>query len=351
MSAHSSAPVGDRSDPRGFEVLLARYLEWVDVHGYSVSTKRQGMTVVRGFAAWCAERGLSRPGEVTRPVLERYQRWLFHYQRESGRGLSLTTQHGMLSRLKSFYRFLVGEGYLLANPASGLMLPKLNVRLPTDVFSIEEAEQVLGHPDAATPLGLRDRAILETFYSTGIRRSELVRLDLYDVDFERGYLTVRQGKGGKDRVVPIGERALAWVHKYIEEVRTQLVARGDEWALFLTYQGIRFSADGLGSYVAELIQGSGVRRRKGACHLFRHTCATLLLEGGADVRYVQEMLGHSKLETTQVYTRVSIQKLKQIHTAAHPARLSRRSETTSELLADVADVADVAGDVGDDQRS
>ena len=352
MKAHGpeGVPVGSLADPRGFEALLSGYLEWLAVHGYSESSHRQALTVVRGFAGWCAERSIARPAEVTRPVLERYQRWLFHYRKGDERPLSVTTQHGMLSRLKSFYRWLVREGYLLANPASEIVLPKKGVRLPVDGFSVAEAEQVLATPDVATPLGLRDRAILETLYSTGVRRRELVALDLYDVDFERGYLTVRAGKGDKDRVVPIGERALAWVGRWIEEVRGELVATADEWALFLNADGTRFNPDGLGSLVRELIRASGVRPRKGACHLFRHTMATVLLEGGADVRYVQEMLGHAKLETTQIYTRVSIAKLKEIHTAAHPARLERTSTTVAELMGESGGEDDEEDDQVDDEQ-
>ena len=267
---------------------------------------------------------MRRPMEVARPLVERYQRFLFHYRKENGQPLGTVTQYGMLQRLKAFFAWLAKERYLVYHPASELELPKLPPRLPVDGFSIEEVEQILQTPDVETQIGLRDRALLETMYSTGIRRKEVVGLEVYDVDFERGVLVVRSGKGGKARVVPIGERALSWLRKYLEDVRSELLGYQDESALFVTGEGLRFSGDGLGNRVKKVLRASGVRRRQGGvCHLFRHTMATQMLEGGADIRFIQEMLGHARLETTQIYTKVSIQKLKEIHTAAHPARMER----------------------------
>ncbi len=321
-------PIGDPNDPRSFEVLIDRYLEWRDVHNYSQRARGSCESVLRSFGRWAEERGMTRPAEVTRGVVERYQRWLFHYRRDDGRPLAIGTQRGRLSYLKSFFLWLTKQRYLLYNPTSGLEMPREPPRLPVDGFSVAEAEQVMGSVDPRTTLGLRDRAILEVLYSTGVRRTELAQLDVYDLDPERGCLTVRQGKGGKDRVVPIGERALAWLGGYLEDVRPAWVAHAEEWALFVTTEGVRFTPDGLGNRVARLIRDSGVRERYGSCHLFRHTMATLMLENGADVRFIQEILGHAKLDTTQVYTRVSIQRLKEVHSATHPgARLGRVGES------------------------
>jgi len=320
-------PVGDPSDPRGFEVLIRRYLESLAVRGQSASTQRNSRSYLGSFAQWCAERGVEQPGQVSRSLVERYQRWLFHHRTESGKPLSAVTQHGRLQRLKAFFAWLAKERYLQYNPASELELPKLPPKLPVDGFTVEEVETILATPDATTAVGLRDRALLETLYSTGIRRQEVVGLELYDVDFDRGVVIVRRGKGDRSRVVPIGERALLWVRRYLEEARPELVLHPDETALFLSAQGQRFSGDGLGHRVRRLLRDSGVRlRSRGVCHLFRHTMATQMLEGGADIRYIQEMLGHAKLETTQVYTKVSIHKLKEIHNATHPGRLLSRSE-------------------------
>lgn len=332
-------PIGDANDPRGFEVLIARYLESLAVRGYSESTQRNGRSYLRSFARWCEEREVTRPGEVPRPLVERYQRWLFHHRRENGKPLGVVTQHGMLQRLKAFFAWLTKQRYLLYNPASELELPRLPPTLPVDSFTLEEVEQVLSTPELGTAVGLRDRALLETLYSTGIRRKEVVALELYDIDFERGVLVVRQGKGGHSRVVPIGDRAVSWVSKYLEEARPELVVNPDEQTLFLSGEGQRFSADGLGNRVKKVLKASGVRRRfGGVCHLFRHTMATQMLEGGADIRFIQEMLGHANLETTQIYTKVSIRKLKEIHAATHPAKLERTSELAQELAEEIDDV-------------
>ena len=167
----------------------------------------------------------ARPGEITPAVLERYQRWLYHYRKANGKPPELPPQNDRLGSVKRFFRWLVKQRVLEWNPADPLELPRIERRLPKAVLTVEEAERVLAQPDVRTPLGIRDRAILETLYSTGIRRQELVDLDVYSVDLDGGTLIVRQGKGKKDRMIPIGERALAWVERYLEEVRP-----GSSWS-------------------------------------------------------------------------------------------------------------------------
>lgn len=313
------APARVAVDPRGLEAAIAEYLELLRARALSettIATRRSGL---RAFAGWCADRAIVRPGEVTRPVVEAYQRWLYGFRREDGRALSVTTQTGRLQAVRGFLRWMARTNRIAYNPASELELPRQPVRLPRDVLTVEEAEAVMAGPDTRTMLGLRDRAILETLYSTGARRMEVVGLDVGDVDAERGVLMIREGKGRKDRVVPIGERALWWVARYLADVRPRLVIDAMRGALFVNELGERLS----GSWLTDLVRGyvtkSGVSKA-GACHLFRHTCATLMLEGGADIRFIQELLGHADVGTTQIYTRVSIAKLREIHRATHPAR-------------------------------
>lgn len=160
-----------------------------------------------------------------------------------------------------------------------------------------------------------------------MRRIELVRLKLLDVDLERGTLMVRQGKGRKDRMIPIGDRALAWVNKYLGEVRPLLAMEPDEGYLFLTHKGESFAPIRLTQMVRDYVDAAQLGK-VGSCHLFRHTMATLMLEGGADIRFIQQMLGHASLSTTQIYTQVSIRLLKQIHSATHPAQLERCGESS-----------------------
>lgn len=198
------------------------------------------------------------------------------------------------------------------------------------MLSHAEVEQVLALPDVQTAFGLRDRARLETFYSTGARRAELIALTLTDLDAGRGVVFVRKGKGDKDRCVPIGERALAWIQKYIEESRPNLLRAAGERSLFLTWRSEPFGLSGISYLVSGYVKRANLGKT-GSCHVFRHAMATEMLEGGADVRFIQEILGHSRLTTTAVYTKVSIAKLKQVHTATHPAAMDDDAEVRWEV--------------------
>jgi integrase/recombinase XerD len=309
------------------EAAIAQYLEWIAAHGFSEDTVNTRRAYLGYFHEWSKERGLEAPVEITRSVLERYQRWLYHYRKSSGEPLGFRTQHTRLQAIKSFFQWMAQQNLLLHNPASEIVLPRMEHRLPKYVLTAQEAEQVIQQPDIGHAEGLRDRAILETFYSTGMRRMELAHLKVYDLDNDRGTLTIRQGKGRKDRVIPIGERALAWIEKYLQESRPLLQTSGaDDGTVFLTHMGEPFDRKQLTALVRGYLVESKVGKM-GGCHLFRHTVATLMLENGADIRVIPQMLGHVKLTTTELYTRVSINLLRQVYSATHPAaHLKRKPE-------------------------
>ncbi len=328
---------GDPTDPRGMARLSASHLEWMRVQNYSEQTVQGREKYLRRFLLWCEERSITRPSDVTKPILERYARWLYHHRKEDGRPLSFGSQYAQLMGVRMFFRWLARHNHILSNPASELELPRRERRLPKHVLTISEAEQVINQPDIKEPLGIRDRAILETFYSTGMRRMELIGLKIYDVDAERGTVLIRQGKGKKDRMIPVGDRALVWIEKYRCESRPSLVVEPDDGTIFLTRDGTPLIADHLSNLVKRYVEAANMGKT-GACHLFRHTMATLMLEGGADVRYVQQMLGHSRLETTEVYTHVSIRTLKAVHSTTHPARMERMA--TSPDAAQIAQVSE-----------
>jgi integrase/recombinase XerD len=317
----------------GASTLLAAYQaafhEWEEIAGYSPHTVAHQRFAIARFIAWAAERGLDRPQDITRPILERYQRHVFHYRKHNGQPLSVTAQLGLILPLQAWFKWMTKQNYLLYNPAADLDLPRKPKSLPKGLLSVAEVESVLNAADTSTSEGVRARAILETLYSTGIRRMEVVNLMLYDVDTERGALMVRLGKGAKDRLVPIGARACAWVAKYRDEVRPVLAAGPAEQTLFLDDDGQVFDPGKLGELVKRHLMAAGIAQ-PGACHLFRHACATHMLENGADIRFIQAMLGHEKLTTTQIYAQVSLTKLKEIHEATHPARLHRRPATNGE---------------------
>ena len=304
--------------PDKMHVLLAQYLAWLGAQNFSADTITTRRTMVNYFLDWCAERDLREPAELTRPTLERYQQWLYHHRKANGEPLTFRTQINRLRAIKGFFRWLARQNHILHNPASELMLPRLDSRLPKYVLTAKEAEQVLMQPDVNDPEGLRDRAMLEVFYATGMRRMELANLKLFDIDQDRGTVMIRQGKGKKDRHIPIGERALSWVAKYASDVRPRLLAGTDDGTLFLTHLGTAFERVQLTKLVRTYLVKSNVGK-VGGCHLWRHTVATLMLENGADVRVIQELLGHAQLSTTELYTRVSINLLKQVYAATHPA--------------------------------
>lgn len=309
---------GDRADLAGFPRLIGEFTEWMGVRGYSERTIGNRRFMLSYLVTWLDGRGITRPAEVTRPVLESYQRYLFHYRKSNGDPLSFRSQSQRLLAVRAFFKWAAKHRHVLHNPASEIELPKAERRLPRPALTAGEAELVLAQPDLSDPLGVRDRAILEVFYSTGIRRGELAGLAVHDIDHERQTVLVRLGKGKKDRLVPIGERALAWVIKYLAEVRPELATQPDDGTLFLTADGGPFTLDALTRLAAGYVKASAVPKT-GACHLFRHTMATLMLEGGADIRYIQAMLGHAELSTTQIYTQVSVRALQAVHTATHPA--------------------------------
>ena len=307
------------------EAMMRDHLHALAVQNYSMHTVRNRQVHIGFFLQWCKERGLTEPVEVTRPVLERYQRHLFLYRKKNGEPLSFLSQHSCLVPLRVWFRWMTRQNHILHNPASDLELPRLGRSLPKNIFSAQEVERIVQLCEVEEPIGLRDRAILEVLYSTGLRRMEMIALKLYDLSLDRGLLLVRQGKGNKDRYVPIGERAIAWLQKYIREGRPQLAVEPDDMTVFLTAQGEPFSRDHLSFAVKERVDAAGLGKT-GSCHLFRHTMATLMHEGGADIRHIQAMLGHEDIRTTEIYTQVAIRALQRIHAATHPGALLERGE-------------------------
>ena len=307
----------DRSAPDALALWRDAYLESLGARNYAEGTLENRGDALKVFLGWAAERDLTRAGQITRPILDSYQRWLWRCTKANGQRLGWSTQRSRLSILKDFCRWLTRQNVILHNPASELELPRMEKRLPQEVFSLAEIGKLLALPNVTDPLGIRDRAMLELFYSTGIRRTELCRLELPDLNPDRRTLHVRLGKGKKDRIVPVGEQAVAWVERYLKEVRPRLSLDTRTQALFLTGYGGPFNPDVLSRMVAAWIKQ--VTGRVASCHLLRHTCATHMLENGADIRFIQQLLGHAKLDTTAIYTEVSIKQLQEVHARCHPS--------------------------------
>ncbi|MCP3884392.1 MAG: tyrosine-type recombinase/integrase, partial [Propionibacteriaceae bacterium] len=274
------------------------------------------------FNQWCEARSIDDITEITIETLNAYRQHLFHYRNpDTNKPLKFSTQSCYLVVIRRWFLWLHEKGIIPNDVAKDLELPKPEERLPVDVLTAEEVESTMNQTDATQPLGIRDRAILETFYSTGIRASELAHLQLYDLDADRKILIIRQGKGKKDRVVPIGDRAIRWLQKYMTDVRPTLMEQSEPHpTLFVTRDGVPIQRSLLALIVKRYMRKAGIKK-PGSCHLLRHTAATLMMENGADLRSLQLFLGHACLKTTQLYTHVSIQRLQEVHRNTHPASI------------------------------
>ncbi len=232
-----------------------------------------------------------------------------------GEGLSANSMNRSIAALRGFYKFLLHEKILDESPLAHIELAKVWMRLP-DTVSREEMDKILSQPGDATPAALRDSAMLELLYATGLRVSELISLTMNSINWQVGFLTV-MGKGGKERVVPVGKTAYDTVRRYVDEARPKLVKAKTTDVLFLNRFGGAFTRQGLWKIIIHYAQKAGLQKSVHP-HTFRHSFASHLLEGGADLRAVQVMLGHSDISTTQIYTHVTKDRLKEIHSRFHP---------------------------------
>jgi len=247
--------------------------------------------------------------QVDRKLVADYLKHL----REKGQATSTVSRN--MASLRSFYQFLVEENYLEDNPTYQLETPKIEKKLPR-VLSSEEVERLLAQPQNDGFIGLRDKAMLELLYASGIRVSELVSLDVSDFNPEVGFLKCR-GKGMKERIVPIGSVALEQVQEYIHKCRGRLVKKNEEKALFVNQHGKRLTRQGFWKILKKYSRSASISGEI-TPHTLRHSFATHLLENGADLRSVQEMLGHSDISTTQVYTQITRRKIREIYDKTHP---------------------------------
>jgi integrase/recombinase XerD len=230
-------------------------------------------------------------------------------------GLSVRSVARAVHAIRGLYRFAVREGRLAADPMENLRAPKAFATLPR-FLSVEQVDGLLSAPDTSSPLGLRDRAILEVLYASGLRVSELIGLRARDVDLELGILTAF-GKGSKERLVPVGSSACGWVSRYLAEVRPRLLKGKEAPQLFLSNRGGKLSRMGLWGIVRRHAVSAGVQRVL-TPHVLRHSFATHLLERGADLRSLQAMLGHADISTTQIYTHITRERLRKIYDQFHP---------------------------------
>ena len=299
----------------GFQRLLASYHERLEARGFSPRTIPEYLRNVERFLRYLETLGIFKIPQVDSRIIAAYQVSLLE-EKYRDHPLSAVTKLRRLSTARSFFQYLLKAGVVSVDPTADLDLPKRGRTLPKNILSKKEVAKLLSLPDLSTPLGIRDRAILETFYSTGIRVSELCNLKLIDVDTVRGELRVTKGKNAKDRVVPIGEIAGDYLELYLTKAR-RFLAPVSQPILFVTKSGKKFHYTTLSHLVIRYGKKAGLKKQVGA-HSLRHTCASHLLKGKADIRHIQEILGHASLATTQVYTKVEISDLKKVHHRCHP---------------------------------
>ena len=293
-----------------------RFAEHLQLRGFTERTIEGCLYDLDAFLRFLGGQGVNQVAELQREHVEAYRTHLFHLEKH-GQRLSMGTQAGHLSTVKAFCRFLYKDHYLLLDPARDIELPKVPQRLPRFSLSEQEVVAIIEAPNVRTPLGIRDRAIMEVFYSTGIRNTELAHLKIEDVNFARRELAVRAGKGGKSRMVPLGDEAAAWLEEYLQHARPLLVNPASRDLLFVSCHGLRIHRNYMSRIVRTASRQAGLDKAI-TPHVLRRACATHMLRNGAGVRHIQELLGHASLTTTQRYTQLDLSDLRRVHQSCHP---------------------------------
>jgi len=290
--------------------LLERFLSYLEINrNASPYTIKNYGNDIGQFVDHCQAQGVSSLEQVDRSLLRNYLAEL------DEAGYVKASIARRVSELRSFGDFLVREDVLERNPFRAISAPRVPQRLP-QYLTVAEVEMLLAAPDTSTPLGLRNRAIIEVLYAAGLRVSELVGMDVADVDLAQGHVRVT-GKGGKERIGLLGKPAMRAVRAYLEGGRPELLGRRSAGALWLNHRGGRLTTRGVAMILSKLSKRAGVRTHVSP-HVLRHSFATHLLDGGADLRVVQELLGHANLSTTQIYTHVSQSRAREVYVQAHP---------------------------------
>ena len=299
------------------DLLITRFLGDLQIRNYSLRTVQEYGLCLGVFGRFLEQRALTDIQSVTTATLAEFQRWFYYQPTRRGQARGVGDQNRMLAAVKSFFRFLKSEGVLTRDPAEAVEYAREPQTLPRNVLTPQEAKRILETVDTGTTLGYRDRAILEIFYATGLRRSELCQLQVQDVNLEEELLRINGGKGAKDRVTPLGRIAGQFVETYIKGVRPLLLKAGATDRLFLSLRGRPMSPETVREMVVKRAKLAGIKKHM-TCHVWRHTCATHLLQNHAHLRHVQDLLGHRSLATTERYLHLTIADLKAAHRKFHP---------------------------------
>lgn len=299
------------------ETFRDKYREHMTILNYAAGTIKGHVFYLKQFFKYLREMNISEISGITKDVVRDYQTYLFEEINPKGQPNCVLTQNNKLKDVKCFLKFLAEYGYIVSDPSKDIPYAKKPKRLPRSILTPPEAKKVLHAPDTKTVLGYRDRTILEMLYSTAIRKEELLNVLLVDVDYNDGFIRINSGKGNKDRVVPLGKIACRYIENYIKAVRPSLIKNPYNNHLLLSLKGNKLSKSQLGEIVKRYAKKAKLKKTISP-HTFRHTCATHMLRNKANIRHIQEMLGHASLDSTQVYSHVSITDLKEVHSKCHP---------------------------------
>jgi integrase/recombinase XerD len=297
--------------------VIRRYLIWRRAMGTSPRTLPNLVSILKHFTTWAQDRDVTTIEQLTPDLFSAYQQELTFRLNRHGRPIVVGTQLQHLGVLRTLGRYLVEQDFLISDPTLRLRLPRQPKSLPRVIPDVDEAIRLMATRTGEPLSAYRDQAILELLYSTGLRRSEVAHLNVGDLDLIGGYCWVREGKGKKDRVVPLGKMAIKSLQIYLDAVRPVLLKGQEHGALFLNRRGGRLSGQGIYDVVKRAVTQAKLSR-KITPHALRHAAATHMLKNGAPLRHLQEFLGHACVETTQVYTRITIPELKAIHAKYHP---------------------------------
>jgi len=297
---------------------LERFIHHMKIKNYSPATIA---SYHRQFGMFCdhlKERGITDIKRVTHDTIMEYVQRITAYRGDKNNGYTIASISQKIRAIKRFFEYMEKSDQLLIDPTEKIKEPRKESRLPKEVLTEEEVARILAQPDLSTLRGIRDRAILEVFYSTGIRLEEMINLTIFDCDLQGGLLRVNKGKFAKDRVIPLGKHAVRFLKEYLARVRPKYT-RKDRTVrnLFVTGRGGPLTRNTLCPVVSHSVRKAGTTKRV-TPHTFRHTFATHLIKNGADVTTVQRMLGHSRLSVTAIYTKVAGVEVKRAHTTHHP---------------------------------
>ena len=293
------------------------FIKYDENIGRSPATVETSRHLLRYWQSFLQEQKIEKLAAVTPQVVANYQAWIFNSKTRFGKSYGLQSQIVILNTVQVFCKYLLLSGKILSNPAEFLKLPKEPKRLPGVILTPLEMKKLLAQPDTSTVLGFRDRTMYEVLYSTGIRIGELLRLQVQDISLEQGTIFISSGKGLKDRVVPLGETAGKYLVEYVQRIRPMFRQSACENLLFFNKAGKLLKKSGVWKKLMIYAQRAGIKKHV-TVHTFRHTLATEMLRRGADLRQIQELLGHANLRTTQLYTHIVKGELRRVQAECHP---------------------------------